>query len=251
MRIANNLIFIGLAVLVIALAACKNDGGDPPANPPTGLNLLDLDVTKSTGQSSITGTNITLTGEGAAGIIVTGGSIVDYISNVTTNGSFSVTNGKLSFDLGTPSSPSVVTSLNKSNSDSVDFFYRTDSDYKLTFSDSSATAVIIPGFVCSFAGSQYTIWRFAEAGDGVTYLQQAAIGYIYVSADCTISRQAKTWTEPGNDGSSWTVDYKAFELPLKTGWNLIQIDMDVSGGGETTVLKIADKDVPWTIEKYN
>jgi hypothetical protein len=233
MRIAKNLLFTCLAVLVIVLAACKNDGGDPP-----GLNFPN-NTEETTGRPNVTGTNITLTGEGAAAINIP----QQILQNGA--GNFSVTNGKLSFNLGTPTSLFSVTSIG----------LKMDPGYEITFSDPSTQVLAIDQFwYTSRDRLDYVISRYTVDTDEATYYAESYISYIYVDRDCTFSREELSWTYTDDDGSSYTVNYKALNLPLKAGWNLMQEDLggtltEANAGVTIITAKIADKDIPWTIEK--
>jgi hypothetical protein len=157
---------------------------------------------------------------------------------------FTVTDSKLSFTLNTPTgSPPSVSGINGQSSDAV--FGRTDSGYEVTFSPGSTNALVISNFLVGGANS-YSVSRYAYETDSSTYVHEITIFYIYVDNNCTFSRLGKTWTE---GGASRT--YGEFNIALEAGWNLVQLQVNMpttqQSNDRTFSLKIADKNVPWTV----
>jgi hypothetical protein len=100
----------------------------------------------------------------------------------------------------------------------------------------SVTVASVGDFSC---GNGHNIMRSTDDIFEAGYMNNREIYYIYVSGDITIAREAKTI---GNRS------YNAVNLPLKTGWNLVQVDRkrpQSGGGNHIFTVKIADKDIPW------
>jgi hypothetical protein len=88
----------------------------------------------------------------------------------------------------------------------------------------SANIVAVPNFMVD----NIKLARSLDEGN-----KGSDIIYVHVSADVTFS------SNQIND----VLSYNAFELALKTGWNLVQSDYT-----DTTVtIKIADTKIPWTV----
>jgi hypothetical protein len=232
MRTVKNLFFTGLALLAITLASCKQDGGGPPV---TGLPTVTVTDAALEGQSGVDAASITIPNQD-----------LPYGA-----GSFSVTGGKLSLSLTAPSG-SIPTIGSANGLTQHDGFGRTDSGYELTLSDPDAQMYAIFELRATVGTTDYLIQKSKDETDGETYYRFSSGGYIYVDKDCTISREAKSWTWPYGGGGTAAYNFSAFDLPLKAGWNLIQM------GGETTMtgnsisieyaMKLGDSDVPWSIE---
>ncbi|GAB6392249.1 MAG: hypothetical protein MdMp014T_1622 [Treponematales bacterium] len=181
-------------------------------------------------------------------------------------GTWWITKGKIGLGISKPTKTLAgVSSLN--GKASALFFQRTDKvsdseNYELTFGDDKTSANY------TWAnGLRYD----AESGDSGEYSKCAvfrqataqtlvnnegagdysAIAYLYVDEDVTVSRDAKTWKGTVAGYIDYTYDYGAVSLPLKHGWNLVQLDVHVEWQGRkaagTYTLKTADKDVPWTV----
>jgi hypothetical protein len=157
-----------------------------------------------------------------------------------------VASGKLSFTLGTPGNEKLGPVSNLNGDDDSDFFGKTDSGYELTIPEPTAKYAVFQGFGKNIGQNSYKIQRIAEDTDGATYMDYSIIVYVYVDKDVTLSRDAKSWTDNGE-----TVSYTAINLPLIHGWNLVQTDLHQTETSATVTVKIADKNVPWTVTKGN
>jgi hypothetical protein len=226
MKSVKNLLLTGLIALAAVTIGCPT-GDDDSSSPPTEFQFPPIDE-PTTGQAQVTGSNISLTD-------YTGGDIPST-SSAYEGSTFWVTGGKLSFTLDTP------TSFYQPGVD-PDFFGRTSAGYEVTVSDSSTQAALFEGFSSPNNGT--TIARYKFDTDGKTYQLECKIAYIYVDRNCTFSREAKEWIK--TDNPSYTEKYAAFNLELKTGWNLVQTDTYAIRTEGTTTLRIATKDVPWSI----
>jgi hypothetical protein len=92
--------------------------------------------------------------------------------------------------------------------------------------------------------------KITTAGDIETY---RIIVYIYVSADVTISSDADTFTDPGND---YTVIVPAYSFAFKKGWQLLEMKKVFNNTQHTQTITqriVADSDIPWvlTTETYD
>jgi hypothetical protein len=90
----------------------------------------------------------------------------------------------------------------------------------------------------------FYILRFFEDADYTTYYNRYDIIHVYVSSDVTFTRGAKTIKTEYSNGP---INYSAVNLPLKTGWNLVQTDYNGTETSGTHTVKIATKNIPWTL----
>jgi hypothetical protein len=220
-----------LLALGLALAGCGGDddgdgGGD-------GLNLPGIDE-PTTGRETIKSPD--------GGISLTGLPSSLEEKTDSTGATFSVKGGKFSFEL--PKSPNNQNTLaNNSSLRSTLFNDSQATDYTTTAEE--ATFASVTRFSWSTGDTSYSINRRASETDEKTYEYSSEIVYIYVSENVTLSRAAKTSTDSQVD---------AVNLALKAGWNLVQKDRryTVSGstGTEKITVKIADKNVPWTLRVH-
>jgi hypothetical protein len=198
----------------LAIVSCSHEGSGVPELP-----AIDE---ATTGRPSITYTNIALSGEGASAF-----TMAQY-NNAAQGYTIAVTAGKMTLSLTTPSSPVPVNTVLSANSG---LFKGAASN------NASANIVDLDPFD---AGSSYGIGRIKT--DQATYANM--IYYVYVSADVILTGTAHSESE-----ESFVVNYAAFSLPLKRGWNLVQRDQNVttSSMSGTSMIKIADKNVPWAL----
>jgi hypothetical protein len=86
----------------------------------------------------------------------------------------------------------------------------------------------------------YNVARYKVETDEKTYYRVSQIIYLYVSKDVTLSAQS---------GQNEGFIYTAFDLSLKAGWNLLQMDVggDLTQPSGTLSIHIATKNVPWTV----
>jgi hypothetical protein len=215
--------FVGmLAVTLVfgmALAGCSSDDGG-------GLSLNLPAITEPvSGQPTITYTNVPLTGE----------SIPNIALQTKNYGTWSVTDGKLSLTLTTPSNPVI---LSKEVQALRDIFGDTTGANKLDLSVEDAKFVVVFNLEKTEGQDSYKISRGAGAGDATSFIE-CAIRYLYVDKDVTITRDAKTAADD-------FITYAAINLPLKAGWNLVQTDENGTQSESSNTIKLADKDVPWS-----
>jgi hypothetical protein len=154
--------------------------------------------------------------------------VPDYFGNGVK--SWSIENGKPSFELETPEYLEDISELLGDG---------------LTVTGSAEMA-----FFYGFWSDGYDISRSKYETDEKTYERSSRIMYYYVSDDVTIT-SGEEQDKGSDDGVSWDYTYKASKLELKKGWNLVQTDMSTTfsetGYTGTVAVKIADKDVPWTV----
>lgn len=238
MKIVKNLFFTGLALLAITFAACKDEpAGTPPPSMDGFLNSLeDLDVSESTGQPGFTVSNAVLGGD-AKGVVIT----LEATGNI-----FSVSGGKLnSFTIaGVPPG-----NFEQFETVKKILLGTADDAHAGTF-DPGDTKFRIPSFYGQGEdGKGYLVYRYKEDTDGETYFFGSMIQYVYVDKDCTVTRDAASWTETDDERGAYTVKYKAIDLQLKEGWNLVQQNQNSTKTEDTITMKIADKDIPWYIRR--
>jgi hypothetical protein len=234
--------FVGmLAVTLVfgmALAGCKSDddGGG-------GLPAIDEEVS---GREKIEYSDVPLTwDEEEEDISDLNIGSSSSKKTIVGNGTWFVTAGTLTLSL--PQTPSSGTATLATTSLSS-LFGDTASGNALSLTAADASFVLVDELVDS---SNHISRDWGIQTD--TSQTRSQICYIYVNKDVTITRDAKNITQSEGE-DSWTAPYAAVSLPLKTGWNLVQSDMAVTGtehsftGGYT--VKMADKDVPWNVNVY-
>ncbi|MDR3335303.1 MAG: hypothetical protein LBT13_10545 [Treponema sp.] len=206
----------------------------------TGFDLPGI-TEEASGRPTITVTNATLEGEGASNVTIP--------SQTINGGTWSVTAGKLNLTLNTPSTQAVSTWL---SNDGRHFVGSVDGENVVTISDNTAQITSIKGLRYRANSIDYYVERAKYETDEETYIMASGIAYVYVSKDVTLNRGQK---QGGlGDSATVTVTYSAFTLPLKTGWNLVQIDEelqiyeDMKPTSGTMAVKIANRNVPWTIK---
>jgi hypothetical protein len=173
------------------------DGNDLPAitEPTTGrLTVSYTDVPISGAASSLNFTGTENLGRGIA--------------------SFSIVAGKLTLALVTPTVTTSVTEF--LNKDGSLFFGNTTGDNKVTASGNPDVTVMR-----ALTDKAPYLLRVYMDTDGATYYNRYEIIHVYVSADVTFTRVAKTITI---DFIGGPVNFSAVNLPLKTGCNLVQTD---------------------------
>jgi hypothetical protein len=232
------LLALGLVLAAsLTLAGCGGDDGDGGGG---GLDLPGIDE-ETTGRSSISGTNISVTGTGMPQALET--------KTGSYGETFSITGGKLSFTLS--ASPSGAQAFASNSGLQWKLFGNGDSDY--TVNPTNALFATVSGFYWNDGNVGYEISRAAYKTDYATYQIISEIIYVYADKDVTLSRAAKNWTQEYG-GQTSNYQWGAVNLALKTGWNLVQIDSDATGNEnnftEKVTVKIADKNVPWMFEKY-
>ncbi|MDR3171454.1 MAG: hypothetical protein LBU17_07485 [Treponema sp.] len=260
-------IFFGFAVLFLAaiftMTGCPtdDDGGDDGGNN-GGLDLPAI-TEETTGQAKIEVNGATLVGEnalaGKEATITIGEQTIPSYGGSEGYGTWWVNEGKFSLILNTPSDPYTEGISNWLDAESH-FFGSIEAGYEVTVSDKSAK-IVTPYFSGSSGSIRYSVDRMKYETDETTYYNESTIQYVYVSKNVTLSREQKTITDEDEDedeGQSYTYNdtYSAFTLPLKAGWNLVQTDENMTLTSSSTInttiaIKIADKDVPWTIEYNN
>jgi len=191
---------------------------------------------QTTGQATIT-INATLEGDGASSVTIPEQNIESY-------GKWSVTDGKLKATLNAPSSAETdpISDMLSPGSGAENFFGSVTGTNAVSVSDNTASIAMLDGF----GYNQYWIDRSLETGDNESNYQLKQIYYVYVDKDVTLSRAKKTISVDVGGGMSYSVTYSAFNLPAKAGWNLVQMDMNAANF--TITIKVADKDIPWTLE---
>jgi hypothetical protein len=164
-------------------------------------------------------------------------------------GTFSVSGGNLTLTLNSGLTGSAINSWIATDGELEKWFGDTAGDNAVNVSDNTVK-------VLRMGPLQYGGDEAAKIGRGVevqeeTVAKHANISYIWVDKDCTLSRGAKTINI--NEYNNGSFDIALIDLPLKAGWNLVQVDTyQYSNDGGTTLtgnitVKIADKDIPWSV----
>jgi hypothetical protein len=186
----------------------------------------------ATGRGTIEYTDVSVTG--------LTGTVAAYMD--TSNGyTFSVTDGKMTLTLNTPSSTQSVNQSTLLQGDMARIF---GPEGALTI---TGTANFTAVFSFRDQSNNVRVERSKAETDDVTYYNESAIYYFYVSANVTISQAAYTYNGTDSDGSSYVNRYGAISLALMTGWNLVQLDQYSTVAENTLSAKIADQDVPWKL----
>jgi hypothetical protein len=226
------------AVYTINTSGGETGGGED--NSDIGINFPAL-TGEVTGLSSITITDVGLNPYRA------GGAVPATVPQQSDNGvTWSVNNQKLSIKFETPTKTLPISEGVKNNP--VPSLLFEEQCGEMTISDANVNAYIWGGDVyrnddehvyCPIERSKIT----TGGTTGSAYQIISLIFYLYVEKDVTLTRAAKTFTAQGLPGT-----YRAINLPLKAGWNLIQLDQDAyENSGFKVELKIADKDVSWRL----
>jgi hypothetical protein len=238
MKIKRFFLF-GLPVLLLALglvlAGCGGDD-DEDGGGGDGLNLPELHEPT---------TGLKLVSNPIDGISLTGLPLVLAETTDDKGVKFSIEDGKFLFRL--PENPATQKTLTNWGKDLLEilFYDKAANGYTTTPNDAiDATFASVTGIHWNDDSASYSVFREAVKTDEETYEYSSKIVYVYVNKDVTLSRTATTLTN---------TQIGAVNLALKTGWNLVQTDRHITASGGTVssitiTVKIADKDVPWTLD---
>jgi len=138
-------------------------------------------------------------------------------------GSGSITDGKLSYSVGTPNNDKL-----EDIDELLDFFRDPYSDVQA----SNMSAKYSP-LVLSANGEVLYRGAYAISGTGTSYSgTDADIYFIYVDRDVTITAKGDTILDSGTYESGvtykYTATYKAVDLKLKAGWNAVSLKDEYS-----------------------
>jgi hypothetical protein len=227
--------FFGLPAVLLALSALLTMGLVL-----AGCGGEDGDDKGTTGQTTVTGKDIA----------VTGTDMPDALAEQTgDNGEkFSITGGKLSFTL--PAAPANQKALGSHQELLTTLFGNESGGYTATPDD--AKFVMVDGFRLVNGGKNYLITKEKTTGDPDSgNATVSKIVYVYADKDVILSRDAKDWTT-NSGGMTITYHWDAVNLALKKGWNLVRFDgqvtMTQSAATMNATVKIATADdVSWTI----
>jgi hypothetical protein len=237
-RLIRQLGIIAIGAVIMVLAGC--DLGPGPGDERLELDLPPI-AEETRGQTIVTGTNIALEA-GHDGY--TGGltqafvNSLDLAGETNQNGvTWSVTDGKLTFSLETPSQTDTL---------DAEKIAEMGGWTNIQVNPADAQAYLVGEFkfykeVNDGRRVYYNIERGTFQTDAnETYYSDSEIIYLYVSRDVAISGQS------GQDN----IVYTAFNLSLKAGWNLLQKDGYLTPNDDGTVnMSIATKNVPWTVKE--
>jgi hypothetical protein len=187
-------------------------------------------------------------------IIATKDDIPDIVSTTikgnTTDediGTFSVSGGKLSFSLKTSGliGSTISDWVNSGTSEAYKWFGNTSGN-AVTISPSDAKVIYADTLKYGVVNAPKINRELVVQEEA--FAKASGITYIWVDKDCTLSRGATSMFFTTGDYQDETVDFSAFNLPLKAGWNLVQINRyQYSEDGRVITLKIADSNVPWSV----
>jgi hypothetical protein len=226
-RLAGFAVLLVAAIFTMTGCSADDDGDDlPPINEQT------------TGVPKVEVKDVKLAGAGASKVTIVPQTIGEGY------GTWSVTNGVLALTLDTPiADVDLQTSTDwlSNEEDGGRFFGSTDTDGDDAVKTDDKDGNVNIASQSFFPSPAYYIERLKAENDDAAYVKSSNIVYIYVSKDITLSRGKVMIPD-------YCATYSAFNLPLKQGWNLMQSDLNVPTGKDGTVtIKIADKDVPWTV----
>jgi len=221
-RYAVLLLIIALtAVIGFSMASCGNGGGGSGGN-------NNSNSGNNNSNPSNSGTPII----GAATLNISNEQVVEYdwdhnLTESTGNwtidddgigGSGSISNGKLSYSVGTPNN---LAGINDLCTELEWSFWGT------TFSASDPSAKYLLLELSKQNGGFLEKGEFKESVKGNTYTQYDAFLYhLYVDKDVTITasevKDSDPWTDPYTGITySGTSTFKAVKLALKAGWNTV------------------------------
>ena len=239
-----------VAIIGFSMAACDEGGGG--GGPASGMETLSLsgrvslvNYDFSSGTPSITYSNFI-------------GNL--EINDYGTGGSGAITNGNLSYSVGTPSN------LSTFNKEDVENYFE---DYDITLSTASVQATILSEFGIANDNDAYlyrgsAVWNVS--GNSGTQIHET-VDYIYVNNDITITGTGGTEGPHTNtyEGITYTQTYIArnFSLALKTGWNAIysknEISSTLTGPAQnptgmtytsTITISLSNPSLRWVLEDY-
>jgi hypothetical protein len=226
-------VLAGFAVLLVAaiftFTGCSDDPGGGG-----GLDPLDPLDEAATGRATIEYTAVSVSG--------LRGNYAKF-TNLGAGYEFSVTDGKMTLTLTTPTALQEVTEANLERIEGFGSTKPINID-----SGGSVNFAVNRNFAHGNGDSRFQVERVSEDTDETTYYNASHIIYIYVSADVGISQTTFEETETDDEGTAHQVTYNTISLSLKQGWNLVQVDQHMTLTTGAYTMKIADKGVPWTVD---
>jgi hypothetical protein len=217
------------AVIAVGMAGC---GGEEDIDDTPGVDLLPI-TGETTGRPRITGTDITLEAEQN----ITQAEVYNLnLAGETDQGgkTWSVEGGKLTFSLKTPDETDTLDAEMSSLGPWT--------NVQIDPADARAFSVTEFSAWGDDNKNYYTIKRHKSESEENIYNRYSEIIYLYVSKGVTVSGESEQ--------DDYGVTYTAFDISLKTGWNLLQWDAFRTQTGGTQILSIAEKNVPWTVTRW-
>jgi hypothetical protein len=191
-RLTKFLEIIAIGAVIMAFAGCDPDPKPGPNDEMPGIDLPAINE-GTTGQSGITGTDISLqAGHNLTQALVNG---LDLAGETNQNGvTWSVTGGKLSFSLGTPGQTATLDA--EMIGDWGDWT-------NVQISPADAQAYLVSDFESyteETSGDRwervyYRVAREKSETDEETYYRDSNIAYLYVSKDVVVSGQSGQYSE--------------------------------------------------------
>ena len=228
------------AILGCALIACDSGGGGGGGGSSAIGDTLTLSGKVYTFQISQTTGNITwteYTGEDR--------SFAKFSANGT------ITNGNLSFSIGTPPA-NFLESLDDAFSDLSDNYNN------LVLSPSSAQAAVIDLFQPTSYDWQLAKRNLSISGNANSYTStEESVSYVYVDREVTISGKGKESTYSYGGYGSEKVTTRDINITLNPGWNAVTMKTESKGSmssDNTTSTVTISKGNPsyrWVLSSYD
>jgi hypothetical protein len=261
-RLPAILLALGLVVSAsLTLAGCGDLNNEPTRTPTDGNNngnnsdSIELDLPPL--EEATTGPTYVGTVSNSNVVISYGGpdSMPDALNAVTDNATgvtLSIANGVFSFTL--PGEPVDAKVYNSENNYPAPLIYKIfgEPDLKRKFIDKPGTKFsMVEQFGWRIKNIDYRLSRKTEKSDSHGNSNSSEIVYIHASENVVLSRDENVVPDIYNNNKY--LNWGPVNLGLQAGWNLVQIDksttLNTSDSTSTTkvTVKIADKNVPWTL----
>ncbi|MDR1095525.1 MAG: hypothetical protein LBL31_03990 [Spirochaetaceae bacterium] len=267
------LLALGLVVSAsLALAGCGEENGsvlDPPPNEDVQDKELNLPEMTEEEKAKLTGQETIAETVSDPNMPLTLAEVVDEATGVT----FSIADGEFTFTLpenpvdalawnaNYPSLGTMTGTLFGEYVGAPDGYTYQGAGVTIVNSegetiaekDATVTFSMVERFRWSIRNSSYGLNREAYVSNS-NNSHHSKIVYIYASEDVTLSRDEKVLTNEYDNPKD--TNWDAVNLELKAGWNLVQIDTRQTWNAsdytytKTVTVKIADKNVPWTLGVY-
>ena len=246
-KVSKILGFIALvAIMVFTFAACEEDGGGDH-NPNPGGNNSGGGGSGSGDSGTTMGATLSITNEqiwhfnGESNTLYNGSpAIISAIGidennrQVSIGGSGNITNGRLTFSIGTPS-------VLKSIASETIFTYGNYglSNINIQINPSEAQSMSLD-FISTNADSGHGVLgkvRYPSMTNAIISME--TVNYIYVDRDVTISSPGGAFDE--------NVSYAAFNMTLRQGWNAITMNITGTQQSGNTTFSLGDSSsANWT-----
>ena len=235
-RIAPNIgIIVLAAVIVFSMSACGDDDENGGSGGGSALGAtLNLSGKVFTGDWNETGVTYN---EFTGNRTISASYLDENDRDIAIGGTGAITNGQLSFSIGTPSSLQNISG-----------FFGSDFN-NLRISNTAARVadlnLRVPNGSRVYRGNESTT---------LTRWESEEVLYMYVDRDVTVSadRKENTGTE---DGFTWTETFNAFTINLKEGWNALHsrrvaVETDTSETFTMTISTGNPANLRWILNEW-